>query len=302
MTKDVENAPWYSALRAEIEAELTRLRNPSDDGHAALTAERVRLDSQIRGWRQTLANPELSAALRADIEADYTSAADRIREIEAFLLRTAADEQFAERLVTASEITERLDRLAAILASENATLGNLELSQHIDRIDCHPSGKAVMRICRLGPLGMEAITTIGFSGQEVADVGVPGLPSTQSDGPASQVVPRRRAKLRVDDAENPSERLRALAEWAADPHRFAGLDEQWFDTVTFTMPEPLPWYQEYAEAVLARVEQLEAQGLKVSLNKLAKEFGVSRPTLSRALKTARARRQACDGNSETNAA
>jgi hypothetical protein len=44
------------------------------------------------------------------------------------------------------------------LARNNPTLGNLELSMHIDRIDCYDDGKVVLRTCKLGAVrGCELI-------------------------------------------------------------------------------------------------------------------------------------------------
>lgn len=165
-----------------------------------------------------------------------------------------------------------------MLASNNPSMGNLELSLHIDRIDCFED-HVVVRLCRLGAL-TGAVEFFAAPGEE-SDAGQEACPATDP----KPVKPRRRARLRIDDADSPGDDLKAIALWAADPHRFAGLDDRWFEEIVFEIPRKVSWAEAHAEDVYRRKQE---SGL--SLNKLVGEFGVSRPTLAHAVRIAERRR------------
>ena len=76
-----------------------------------------------------------------------------------------------------------------------------------------------------------------------------------------------------------NEQLRALADFAADPFRFAGLPENWFWDDTFEIPVRQHWSAEYAEAVFHRKQETKCSNLQ-----LADEFQKTIPTIRRALK------------------
>ena len=70
---------------------------------------------------------------------------------------------------------------------------------------------------------------------------------------------------------------------ATDPHRFDALPDDWFWIGEFNIPEKSFWAKKNAAKVKARFDELAKPGKKVSLKAIAKEFGVSRPTITRAL-------------------
>ena len=78
----------------------------------------------------------------------------------------------------------------------------------------------------------------------------------------------------------------------ADPHRFAGLNQRWFETKEFQVAPVLGWAERNADEVYKRWQE---SGLKKY--KLAEEFKVSTPTIRKALKIARERRE---GSSDPN--
>ena len=52
--------------------------------------------------------------------------------------------------VVAGQVAAQLTRLADLLGGDNPSCGNLELSMHIDRIDCFQDDKVDIRTCKLG--------------------------------------------------------------------------------------------------------------------------------------------------------
>lgn len=296
---DVAAAEWFRELREEVLAELRR--EQADASPSVLEAEDGALAAKMDGWRQSLGNPRLGATLRLEFEEAFEAAAVRRAEIAAVLAAREAARRSIDSAVDAADVAARLNRLGDRLAGDNATLTNLELSLHVERIACWPDGRVVLRSCRLGALAgaVDLLSDLQACESPDGETGREGEAVPQDLGPGPSmpagspqpVRPRLRARLRVSgETAAEDEDLRATAEFVADPHRFAGLDGRWFEETEFRVPEKIHWYEANADAVLARVEQIEAAGERVSLNRLAPEFGVSRPTLKRALDFARARR------------
>ena len=111
-----------------------------------------------------------------------------------------------------------------ILAKQNPTLGNLELSLHIDKIVCSPDGTVTMRTCKLGAL-TEAVDLLASGDGDEAGKSV-DIEHDDNSNPNYRVTRRRRGRLRVADADDGSVDMRALADFAADPDRFAGLESR----------------------------------------------------------------------------
>ena len=165
-----------------------------------------------------------------------------------------------------------------ILAKQNPTLGNLELSLHIDKIVCSPDDTVTMRTCKLGAL-TEAVGLLASGDGDETGKSVDVERDDKSNS-NYRVTRRRRGRLRVADADDGSVDMRALADFAADPDRFAGLDEQWFWHDVFHIPDKSPsWAEQNAEAVFERRQEAE-----LSYAKLGKEFGVTAPTARAAVR------------------
>nr|ADY61426.1 regulatory protein GntR HTH [Rubinisphaera brasiliensis DSM 5305] len=207
-------------------------------------------------------------------------ALDRISEIEVLLHRQTAEETLVSEIVDPTSIVSSLNSLSDILADGDPSLANLIMSMHIDRIDVFDTNRVVMRMCKLGA----SPDTIEWFG---------GQPSESSPLPshteAETTQPRRRTRICTDLMDSEIPRLGVLAEMASDPNRFAGMPENWFWVDEFSIPEKSCWSKDNAQAVLARYQQIQAEtGKKPSCNALAKEFGVSRPTIHKALDEAQA--------------
>ncbi len=110
-----------------------------------------------------------------------------------------------------------------------------------------------------------------------------GTSLSGSEASGYRVTPRRRALLRLEAEDGDFDELMDRIHTATDPNRFAGLPEDWFWIDEYQMPTKSYWAHDNAQRVLARYEEIKATGKKPSLNAMAKEFGRSRPTISRAL-------------------
>jgi len=267
--KNVQQLPWLPELMELVRRELSKLNNNQHDQRPALQQEVIVLDDKIKGWKESLAKPDLSAALRTAIESDCGAALERRQEIEIILAECEAQHQRPDRIVEESEVLQRLKQLADVLDRNDPTMGNLHLSLHIDRIVCGSDGKVVMRSSKLGTL-TEAIE-IFADDTSTASSNIPKK---------TRGTPRRRGRLRVDTCDEDGVNMRSLAEFAADPDRFAGLGEDWFWIDNFQLPDrPPTWVEENAENVFRR-----RQEGKLSHERLAVEFGVSKPTIRAAIK------------------
>lgn len=272
----LQTTSWFSELCALVERELLRLRRRQNDLRPALEAERERLEAQIRGWTQSLGKPDLDSAVRAAVEESLRGAFERQREIEATLAEREAADRIVEGALDPRQVADRLDHLADVLALNNPSLGNLELSLYIDTITCDFGGRVVLRTCRLGALtdAMELLRT--------GDPPPAPEPDDSDDGQPGRVRPRRRARLRVDDADNGGRDLQGLADWAADPHRFDGLPARWFQEEVFQVPVKKSWAERHAADVARR----RIGGMTVAA--LAAHFGRSVPTIRASLRHAAA--------------
>ncbi len=77
-------------------------------------------------------------------------------------------------MVDAQQVVDRLNRLAEVLAAQNPSHTNLELSLHIDAIRCYQDGRVVVRTCKLG--GLAGSTDLLARPQEVPPQGTPSDP------------------------------------------------------------------------------------------------------------------------------
>jgi len=264
----LSSLPWLPDLVDEVQQVLAERANGREDCRPGLQLERNDLDEKIRGWTQSLGNPALPPALRESIETECAAAIERQEDIDALLAEKNARDVKAEDIVIPERALERVDRLANVLAANDPTCGNLELSLYIDVIDCFRDGKVKMRTCKLG-IAPEAALLL-------ADESTPAETCQQpSPGKTKR---RRRNKLRVINIDDSNLEIDSLNYFATDPNRFAGIPARFFWNDTFQIPEKaLPWYQEYSEPVFRR-----RQDGKFSYDGLARVFGKSEPTCQRA--------------------
>jgi len=268
-SNDGRQPVWLAPLMEEVHQMLAAQVDHHPDQRAALEQEMQKLQSQHAGWSQSLAKSDLSPSIRSAIEADWERALARQHEIEALLATMRNYQDRVKEILDPQLVLDRLDKLPQVLALNNPTLGNLELSLHIDRIDCFEDGRVVMRTCKLGALAETRDLLKQDTGQAQAA-------GTQRTNKSKRATPRRRARLQVDvDADE-----KAAADAAADPNRFAGLSEEWFWEDTFQIPRKVWPFQEMAVEV--SIQRLAGQ----THEQLAETFGVTVPTIRKALRYA----------------
>ena len=271
-----ESAVWFAPLVDEVRRELDRLAAGAADQRPALRQEHDELGRKVQGWTMTLGNPSLPSfrpsAGRGPV-ARRPGPAARGSGPDGLLGR--GGEGHRTRSFLETEVAKRLKRLAEVLAANNPTLGNLELSLHIDRIDCFSDHRVVMRTCRLGSLA-------GVAGLLREDRREETL--SRSSAGIHVVKPRRRAKLRLDHLDGEAAEIEAAAELAIDPARFGGLDERWFWIDAFQMPGKQSWAKRHAADVW-RLRCVE----KITWAEIGRRLGKTMPTLRQALKFAEQR-------------
>lgn len=272
--RDVDSAAWYGDLKKEIEQELAARRHQEPELAGQLESRRTKLEAQIQGWALSLGNQNLPHAVRTTLESSIAGAFEQIREIDAQLSELRLRTSTAARVLDSQVVAERLNRLPELLASGNPVLVNLELSQHIDRIVCFPDGKVSVRLSRLGALaGAVPLLESDHSGCDASHDVASGVVPTR---------PKRRARAAVVTGARPREDLQATVEWATDPHRFAGLDERWFETCEFQIPLRTSWAEQSAlDVARYRLEH------RATLEQLSAHFQKSIPTIRKALAFAR---------------
>jgi DNA invertase Pin-like site-specific DNA recombinase len=271
--ENLHRTPWFNSLTRQVEDEVERLFGESSGQRPDLEHALQESDSKIRGWSQTLSNPNLSSAARAVIEADLEQTLAERDEIEWQLNgHEAAREQY-RKAVDPQQAADRLNRLAEALAADNPTRTNLMLSALIDSIRCSSDCRILVRICRLGAMP-GAVALLSASG------GSESHPAPAEPG-VYQATPRRRGRLQVASRDDQGNDLRADLLAASDVHRFAGLTKDWFWEDELQLPAKVCWSEAHADAV--RAKRAETSW---SLAALAKHFGKSKSMIAKALRIA----------------
>jgi DNA invertase Pin-like site-specific DNA recombinase len=260
---------WFPDLVARVRQELERHRATEPDRGAIREAELRELCERLAGWAMTLGDPKLPATVRTDITSRYEEAKARQAELESEVEGDRALDDHLGRALDPRVVVDQLRCLGEVLAGHNPTLGNLELSRHIEHILCFPDGRVEMRGTWLG----------------VFDGAVHLLSRTAGDPPAPSgsgvVTPRRRGRLRVPNLSADAG-VAADVDTCLDPERFAGLADAFFWSEDVTVERAVCW----AEANAAAVAQARAEGRTHA--QLADQFGVTVPTIRHALKIAAA--------------
>jgi hypothetical protein len=266
----LRKSSWFRPLQEQIQRELDGLTAKRHNARPALEKEREQLCQQVQGWSLTLAKLDLCPAVRATIEKDLEATLRRQQVVEDQLGEDDARRRRAGAVVDAVQVVDRLNRLADVLAAQNPSRTNLELSLHTDAIRCYRDGRVVVRTCKLGALAGSAVLLA-----RPHDVPRQAAPS---DGKAIAAKPRRRALRRVAADDGNQAALQAAAHQAADVDRFACLRSEWFWEDTLQVPRRMNWPVEHAATVAAKNQETEW-----SLPKLAEHFSKSIPTIRLAL-------------------
>jgi DNA-directed RNA polymerase specialized sigma24 family protein len=264
---------WFTPLVEEVGQEIERMTGRQHDQHPALEQELRDIRAKVAGWSLSLANPVLNSGIRRAIEAEWENALEREQTITVLLNQNDRQDQRLTTIFDPAQVYERLEHLDRVLARNNPTLGNLELSMHIDRIDCYDDGKVVMRTCKLGTMS----GAVDFLASDAPKVAISSVPTDEN---IRMGTPRRRSRLRVDGLGDRGIDQTAALDTAADPQRFAGLDARWFWTDVFEIPRRKSWAEEHAAKVV------EARTTGLTMEKLAEKFGKTVPTIRTALRFA----------------
>ncbi|HEY1066015.1 MAG TPA: recombinase family protein, partial [Pirellulales bacterium] len=187
----VENCQWFQELLAETQREAERLSQADGPELPAVEAALAVLEERRVGWRQSLGNSKLAPAVREELEAAAAADAAERERLEGRRRDLLQAAERNRRLITAADVAERLNRLAEMLAGGNATLANIVLAEHIERIEVHPDGRVVMRTCRLG--SVEGVADL-FADEAADAASAPATVGTP------RVRPRRRSRRRTGDA------------------------------------------------------------------------------------------------------
>lgn len=260
---------WFPDLVARVQQELDRHHAAEPDRTSIRAAELRELGERLAGWLMSLGDSKLPPTVRTDITTHYEQAKARQAELEAQVEGDRALGEHLGRALDPRVVVEQLHRLGDVLAGHNPTLGNLELSRHIDHVLCHPDGRVEMRGTWLG----------------VFDGAVHLLSRTTSDAPSPPdkfpgVTPRKRGRLRLPNLSAEAGAAMAEVDTSLDPERFAGLADAFFWTEDVTVERALSWAEANASAVA------EARSKGRTHEQLADEFGVSIPTIRKALRLA----------------
>jgi hypothetical protein len=154
---------------------LGQLNQARGDSQPALHKEIAAIVDQQSGWKQSLANKDLHSRIREELTAAWTASIEREEEIRAMLAEKEGFRDVLEQSFDTKTIQGRLKRLDQVLTDNAPTLANIELSLHIDHIECFPDGHVVMRTCKLGLL--DDICELLVESQEVAPYTSPTLSS-----------------------------------------------------------------------------------------------------------------------------
>jgi hypothetical protein len=233
------------------------------------------LGSQLSGWALALADANLPMTVRQDIVRNYDEAEQEQSRLEGELEAAAALGRHLQGVLDPAKVLESLKRLDDVLGKDNATLANLELARHIERIDCYADGRVVLRGTYLGLFEGAVELLSGSSDGAVEDGAAEAL--------YGQVRPRRLTRRRVQDLTSTKPMAGGVDH--QDPHRFAGLADAFLWEDTLVLPVSTFWSKENG----AEVAALWATDPKAwRLPRLAKHFGVSIPTARKALRIGQA--------------
>jgi DNA invertase Pin-like site-specific DNA recombinase len=271
-----QTPPWLPELLGLVRQEWQRYREDEPGRAAADKREAGELEQQLAGWALSLGNPQLPTVVRADIEARYAQGKQRQQELLQSVAARQAWQEHLDRALDPRAVLSEVQHLDEVLASYNPTVGNLELSKHIDVIVCYPDGRVELRGTYVG-LFAGAVELLSR-----ADGPPPAVQTPSPAGDFASVRPRRRGRLRLPSLSAASQESLGDVDTALDPERFAGLPEPLRWEEVFVLTAKLSWAEAHAEDVARG----RAEGLTIVA--LAQHFGKTPPTIRQALRHAQA--------------
>lgn len=281
---------WFPELVGEVETELERIYQSRQTGERPLLERELQeIDQKIQGWGLSLGDQKLPEGTRKLISDYVQNALERKARIEADLSELNHSQETARRLLDPKRVVEQLHRLDEILANGNPSETNIELARHIESIAVFPDGKVVMHSCKLGLF--EGVASLLYQPPKVDERSQ--AESASAGAEVHQVRPRLLGRRRRNDSVCAAEPREQHGRRPEDPARFEGLALDFFWKDEFQAPVREPWYKENAQEVLRMRSQT---GL--SLEKLARHFDKSKPTIIKALKFSEASNVSMEGSSD----
>ncbi len=264
---DAANGPSAAAIEElceQVRHALKVRHKSSQDQRPLKEAELAQIETQLAGWRTSLANPRLSSVLRQDIEKDYERAADRKVRLEVDLETLGTSDADIEARVNPVVVIEKIRRLADLLARTNVADLNVELSYHIVAIEVFPEGRVTIHLNRLGVLA-----------GNVPELYEEHEPVEEMHAGVYRVRPRAlsRRKTTAELGRSPLARPAGMMEQVVVP-------DEWSEVITLQQPSIVYPYQEHARDIAAR--RLE----DATHEALCLEFDMTPPTIRKALKYA----------------
>lgn len=247
-----------------------RERSPKVDAKE-LQAQLAALQKREDGWVQSLADGNLPAPTRERLNQELSTLYEQRAGLEKQLQQQSAEidsESFLQ--LDSAQIQRQLKLLPELLAAGNATRTNVELALHIDKITVFKDGTLKVRIFKLGFLGHQhgRLNELGSL-----------LPTSTSSmfAPEGKVArPRRRTLRDIEDLTCPDDLLEKNL-FSQDPYRFDHYPEDLFWTHTLQIEKKVPWCEQHAEEVYQEFQHTPNKSA------LARNYGVSAPTIARAI-------------------
>ncbi|QDT32009.1 hypothetical protein [Thalassoglobus polymorphus] len=276
--KDLLSNPHFTHFVDQVRDELQQLRPSEVDVKADLEREYTELVARIRGWKQSLGDPNLSEILRRELQADWERDHVRMDEIQQKLHSLASHTQIVDELVNPELVAEHVLRLSETLSGENASAMNVLLAQHIAGIYCDQEGNIRLRTSKLGafPDALEFLPLLEMSSEC-------SIPDTEDlEDSKCQTLPRRRTRRNVSDSFEDEDVAMALNDFAVDTRRFQGLGPEWFSVTEFRIPEEPTWREAHAQQIAEwRIDNA------ATMEETANHFGKTVPTIRAALREAK---------------
>lgn len=274
LTETTGTPEWLPMLLGLVRREM-QIATAQEPDRAAVRGEAIRnLEHQLNGWLVSLGNPQLPALVRSDVERRYEDGRNRLEAFQRTLKSDVAASTSSRDAVPAVAVLDALRLLDEVLGQHNPTLVNLELAKHIGAIV----------VCDDGRVEMHG-TGLGLFHGETHVLGE-GRDHSENEGDRrrfSPVIPRRRGKLRVPSL--------LTSRVGNDPHRIPGSHTAdgmpdgdtagalaWEDSIDLASASC--WSKSNAN----EVARMRAAGK--THQELAAHFGVSIPTIRKALRLA----------------
>ncbi len=265
--------PWLGDLMPDIRSELLRRAEQKQNTRPMLERELADLAAKIAGWTQSLAKPDLSAAIRAHVEQEFNAALSRKQKLEVDLTGLAHEVERADKVLNVEGVIDRLLRLSELLGNANPTALNIELSRHVEQILVHPDGRVTMRTHRLGAFeGVTELLAIP-AGQ------APNRSLNAAGATGNGIVQPRKALLARHDTSGSV--INGTGGAPRVDLSFTKLPDRWVDEHVVQIPKRHTFAHLRANDVANKKQETGWSNAK-----LAEHFGVTGPTIRHALEIA----------------